>query len=347
MFPIENNSKTFSLTIIYRDEDKPILCFVSTLKNNFEGVFTMKNNQNGKKENKGLTEIKKMFSAIRDKGITTREELMVDQMLYATVFYLMEKYINRYVLVSKTHKKKNGVVVSGNLDKIRFIIENSSYEKEDIQTDALIKVMDNLDKVFSKPLDAQPFYVYTICSNVVNDHLRKIDLAMVWLDKTVEVHTDSDNKASTIGEMMPDNTYNPEKIYTDNETIKELSGMLKEKQRNDAELKRNTILQEIKVLSLKPAEVFANLTVHLNMKNRDVCSLLLDKGAVAACDEILYNISREFEIKNINEYVNTASISDKLFKVDSNDPKKVGHQISELRSRAKNKLKNNQKSTTK
>ncbi|MBE6719068.1 MAG: hypothetical protein E7571_00230 [Ruminococcaceae bacterium] len=298
-------------------------------------------------KNENCTNFVNTLNTIAKKGITTREELLADPLLYTNMFYATERYIKYYVLMSKTHKKKNGVVVNGNLEKVRFITENSSYEREDIEMECLAKVMENIEKAFAKPLNGQAWYIFNICSNVVNDYLREIDLGMVWLDKTVEVHTNSDDKPSTIGEMTPDNTYNPEKTFIDNETIKELTGMLKEKQRNDAELKRNTILQEIEVLSLKPAEVFANLTVHLNMKNRDVCSLLLDKGAVAACDEILNNISREFEIKNINEYVNTASISDKLFKVDSNDPKKVGHQISELRSRAKSKLKLTQKSTTK
>lgn len=294
-------------------------------------------------KNKNLQEIENILLTINNMEITTREGLASNQELYSSIFYCLENYIKRYVLLSKTHKNKKGEVVVGNADKIRFIVGNSSYDKEDIEMAALVKVVGNLDKVFSKPVEAQPWYIYKICINLVNDYLREIDLGMVWLDAEIAGYSDSSCKSCTYGEMIPDNSYNGEAICIERENIQELTKKIQEKETKEADEKRDAVLLAIKVLSSKPAEVFANLTVHLNIKNRDVCSLFIKNGAVAACEKILQDISREFEISNIDEFINTNSITDKLFKVDSDDPKKVGHQLSELRSRAKTKLKPYQK----
>ncbi len=289
--------------------------------------------------NNALQKIKDLLSTINNENITTREQLQLNQPLYASTFYCLEQYINSYVLLSKTHKNKKGAVVVGNLEKIRFITENSSYDKEDIEMAALIKVVEKLNKVFSKPVEAQPWYIYTICSNLVNDYLRKIDLGMVWLDAEITGYTDSLDKSSTYGEMLPDDTYNGEKTFIENETILELTKMLKEKNARDAEDRRNTVLLAIKILSAKPAEVFANLSVHLNMKNKDFTNLLMERGAIEACEYILQEISKQFEISKIDELIKANSVSDKLFKVDSENPKLIADQISKLRNRGKNRLK--------
>ncbi len=290
-------------------------------------------------KNDNLQEIKNVLSTINKKNITTREELELNQVLYASTFYCLEKYINHYVLVSKTHKNNKKETVSGNLDKIRFITENSSYEREDVEMAALIKVIENLDKVFSKPLNAQPWYIHTICSNLVNDYLRKLDLGMVWLDAEITEYTDSSDKSSTYGEMMPDDTYNGESRFIEKETIKELTAQLNAKKAKQLNKKQNEIFFAIKHLSAKPAEVFANLSVHLNMKNKEFTNLLIERGAVEACEYILQEISKQFEISKIDELIKANSVSDKLFKVDSENPTLIADQISKLRNRGKNRLK--------
>lgn len=289
--------------------------------------------------NNALQKIKNLLSTINNEDITTRKQLELNQPLYASTFYCLEQYINSYVLLSKTHKNKKGDIVVGNHEKIRFITENSSYDKEDIEMAALIKVVEKLNKVFSKPVDTQPWYIYTICSNLVNDYLRNIDLGMVWLDAEITGYTDSSNKSSTYGEMLPDDTYNGESRFIEKETIKELTEQLNAKKAKQLNKKQNEIFFAIHHLSSKPAEVFANLSVHLNMKNKEFTNLLIERGAVEACEYILQEISKQFEISKIDELIKANSVSDKLFKVDSENPTLIADQISKLRNRGKNRLK--------
>lgn len=269
------------------------------------------------------------LNTIHNKGITTKSALMKNADLCAELWLATKDYIDHYVLLSKTSKNSKGETTVGNSAKIAELSKHAVCDREDIENDCLIKIMDKLDLILAKPIAVQQYYSYKIINNVVNqacrDFLPPDNYIIVSLQDTIGYSSD-DEEDFTYESIATDNV-TPESKIDEEDSVRCLEDFYYS----------NLIAQ-------KPAQAFAHLSGACGMKNSTVKNMLLEKGKDFTFNYVINKSNYElFGYLNEAEYeklkVVFSLITDENLKLNTNDPDTIGDQISKLRNRAKNEIK--------
>lgn len=285
------------------------------------------------------------LNTIHNKGIKTKSELMKNPDLYTELWLVTKSYIDHYVLLSKTSKNSKGEITLGNSAKIAELSKHAVCDREDIENDCLIKIMDKLDLILAKPIAVQQYYSYKIINNVVNqacrDFLPPDNYIIVSLQDTIGNNTSDLEEACTYESVVGD--YNtPETILIEKENLTYLIKIYKKTKIKEESKKHLEFIKETKLVANKPAEMFAYITKKVEIKNNKVTKMLLESGLKNTFDYVI-NVSKKSYHLNQDETDNFYKIFSKInaadLKLHTNDPTKVGDQISKLRNRATNRIK--------
>lgn len=285
-----------------------------------------------------------ILNTIHEEGITTKAALMADQLLYTNFWFAVKDFCH-FALLSKTGgKNAEGEILPGNSGKIDVLETRDATTREELETDCIIKIIEKLDLVLRQPIEKQKNYCYAISNNMVNDYFRKLppdDFKIVPLNSTIEGTSVAAEDAYTYEDIIADDTYNPERIHVEHETVRELKKGLKAKLAREQAEKKETILREVALLSKRPAEVMVRLAcTHLNMKPRKLAGLIIDKGCELAYSEIIFEVAKHngIEISEIRSIIAGHKLAAESIKADTNSAEQVAGQVSRLVYRANKRL---------
>lgn len=285
-----------------------------------------------------------ILNTIHKEGITTKVALMADQVLYTNFWFALKDFCH-FALLSKTSgKNAGGEILIGNSGKIDVLETRGATTRNEIETDCVIKIIEKLNLVLRQPIEKQKNYCYAICNNMVNDCFRMLppdDFKIVSLNSTVEGTSVAAEDAYTYEDVIADNTYNPERMHVECETIRELKKELKTKQAREQAEKKEAILREVALLSKRPAEVMVRLAcTHLSMKPRELAGLIIDKGCELAYAEIIFEVAKQnrIELSEIRSIIAGHELTAESVKADTNSAEQVAGQISRLVYRADKRL---------
>lgn len=286
-----------------------------------------------------------ILNTIHEEGITTKSVLMANQSLYADFWFAVKDFCH-FALLSKTSgKNSEGEVLPGNAGKIDVLERRGATTRDEIETDCVIKIIEKLDLVLRQPIEKQKNYCYTICNNMVNDCFRKQvppdEFKVVPFNGTIEGTSVAAEDAYTYEEIIADDTYNPERIHFERETVEELQKEIKAKRVREQAEKRAAVLHEVSALSKRPAEVMVRLgIVHNGMKPRELASLIIDKGCEVAYAEVIFEAAKQngIELSEIRNLIAGNMMTIESVKADTNSPEAVAGQISRLVYRADKRL---------
>lgn len=286
-----------------------------------------------------------ILTTIHQKGITTKAALMADQQLYAN-FWLAAQDFATFCLFSKNGKAtKVGKQLSGNNTKVDILEARGITTRGDITMDCVVRMVEYSENMLQKPTVAyMKNYAYSIINSVVNTICRALppeDFKIVSLNSTIEGTSIAAEDAYTYEDIIADDTYNPERLHVEYETVKELQKKLKAKQARERAEKQNIILREVAALSKRPAEVMVRLgIVHNGMKPRELASLIIDKGCEVAYAEIIFDVAKKnnIELSEIRNLIAGNMVTAESVKADTNNPEAVAGQISRLVYRADKRL---------
>lgn len=285
-----------------------------------------------------------ILNTIHKEGITTKVALMADQVLYTNFWFALKDFCH-FALLSKTSgKNAGGEILIGNSGKIDVLETRGATTRNEIETDCVIKIIEKLNLVLRQPIEKQKNYCYAICNNMVNDCFRMLppdDFKIVSLNSTVEGTSVAAEDAYTYEDVIADDTYNPERMHVECETIRELKKELKTKQAREQAEKKEAILREVALLSKRPAEVMVRLDcTHLSMKPRELAGLIIDKGCELAYAEIIFEVAKQnrIELSEIRSIIAGHELTAESVKADTNSAEQVAGQISRLVYRADKRL---------
>lgn len=285
-----------------------------------------------------------ILNIIHKEGITTKVALMSDQLLYTDFWFALKDFCH-FALLSKTSgKNTEGETLPGNSRKIDVLETRGTTTRDELETDCIIKVIEKLDLVLRQPIEKQKNYCYAICNNMVNDCFRKLppnDLKIVSLNSTIEGASISAEDAYTYEDIIADDTYNPERLHFENETIKELKMRLKAKQAMKQAEKKDAILREVALLSKRPAEVLCRLGVtHLDIKPRDLAASIIREGCDITFAKIIFEVAKQnsIELSEIRSIIAGHKLTVESIKADTNSAEQIAGQVSRLVYRANKHL---------
>lgn len=285
-----------------------------------------------------------ILNIIHKEGITTKVALMSDQLLYTDFWFALKDFCH-FALLSKTSgKNTEGETLPGNSRKIDVLETRGATTRDELETDCIIKIIEKLDLVLRQPIEKQKNYCYTICNNMVNDCFRKLppnDLKIVSLNSTIEGASISAEDAYTYEDIIADDTYNPERLHFENETIKELKMRLKAKQAMEQAEKKDAILREVALLSKRPAEVLCRLGVtHLDIKPRDLAASIIREGCDITFAKIIFEVAKQnsIELSEIRSIIAGHKLTVESIKADTNSAEQIAGQVSRLVYRANKHL---------
>lgn len=285
-----------------------------------------------------------ILNTIHKEGITTKVALMADQLLYTNFWFALKDFCH-FALLSKTSgKNAGGEILIGNSGKIDVLETRGATTRDEIETDCVIKIIEKLNLVLRQPIEKQKNYCYAICNNMVNDCFRMLppdDFKIVSLNSTIEGTSVAAEDAYTYEDVIADDTYNPERMHVERETIRELKKELKTKQTREQAEKKEAILHEVVLLSKRPAEVMVRLAcTHLSMKPRELAGLIIDKGCELAYAEIIFEVAKQnrIELSEIRSIIAGHELTAESVKADTNSAEQVAGQISRLVYRADKRL---------
>ena len=285
-----------------------------------------------------------ILNTIHKEGITTKVALMADQVLYTNFWFALKDFCH-FALLSKTSgKNAGGEILIGNSGKIDVLETRGATTRNEIETDCVIKIIEKLNLVLRQPIEKQKNYCYAICNNMVNDCFRMLppdDFKIVSLNSTIEGTSVAAEDAYTYEDVIADDTYNPERMHVECETIRELKKELKTKQAREQADKKEAILREVAFLSKRHAEVMVRLAcTHLSMKPRELAGLIIDKGCELAYAEIIFEVAKQnrIELSEIRSIIAGHELTAESVKADTNSAEQVAGQISRLVYRADKRL---------
>jgi hypothetical protein len=264
---------------------------------------------------------------------------MNNQPLYTDFWFALKDFCH-FALLSKTSgKNSEGEILPGNSGKIDVLETRGATTRNEIETDCAIKIIDKLELVLGQPVEKQKNYCYAICNNMVNDCFRKLppdDFKIVSLSRTIEGTNVAAEDAYTYEDIIADDTYNPERLHVECETVKELKRELRAKQVKEQAEKKKAILHEVARLSKYPGEVMVRLATHLCIKPRELASLIIDKGCGPAYAEIIFDVAKQnrIELSEIRSIIAGHELTAESVKADTNSAKQIAAQISRLMYRA-------------
>lgn len=285
-----------------------------------------------------------ILNTIHKEGITTKVALMADQLLYTNFWFAVKDFCH-FALLSKTGSKNaDGKILPGNAVKIDVLELKGEATREDIETECMVKIIEKLDYVLRQPIEKQKNYCYAICNNMVNDCFRKLppdDFKIVSLNSTIEGTSVAAEDAYTYEDVIADDTYNPERMNVERETIRELKKELKTKQTREQAEKKEAILREVALLSKRPAEVLCRLGVtHLGIKPRDLAACIIREGCDITFAKIIFEVAKQnsIELSEIRSIIAGHKLTAESIKADTNSAEQVAGQVSRLVYRADKRL---------
>ena len=292
-----------------------------------------------------------ILNTIHEVGITTKAALMADQLLYTEFWFSLTEFCH-FALLSKTSgKNAEGEILLGNFGKIEVLETRGATTRDEIETDCVIKIIEKLDLVLRQPIEKQKNYCYAICNNMVNDCFRKLppnDFKTISLNSTIKGTGVAAEDAYTYEDIIVDDTYNPERLHVERETIEELKKELKAKKTRELAEKKKTILREILRLSTHPTEVFVRLgRKHLDIKTCDLAERIINDGYENTFAHLIIDIATQYDIdlEDIHNIITVSKLTEESYKKDkglvrllSREPKVVADQISKYANRAKGHL---------
>lgn len=293
-----------------------------------------------------------ILTAIHQKGITTKAALMADQQLYAS-FWLAAKDFATFCLFSKNGKAtKAGKQLSGNNTKVDILEARGITTREDITMDCVVRMVEYAENMLQKPTVAyMKNYAYSIANSVVNTICRSLppnDIKIVPFNGTIEGTSDNTEGAYTYEDCTPDFTYDPDRVLSEKETIKELEKKFQAKQDRELAEKKEAILSEISRLSTHDTEVFVRLGCkHLGIKTRDLAARIIYDGYESTFAQLIIDIATKYgiDLEYIRNIITISKLTEESYKKDkglvrllSRDPKVVADQIYKYASRAKKRL---------
>lgn len=281
-----------------------------------------------------------ILHTLHRQGITTREALMADQTQY-TRFWLALQEFCHFALLSRTSGKNvRGEIRPGNTAKIEWLESRGLTTRAELETDCMIRIMEKLDLVLRQPLEKQKNYCYVICNHLVNDCFRTLppdEGKVISLNDTLPGNRVAAEEACSYGDILPDDTYNPERLYIEEETIRELRAW----QRSALAKQKENVLREVCLLSKYPAEVMVRLACkYLGMKPRELAGLITEMGYEPAYAKIILAVSRQngMEPSEIRAILADQMGNPEAVKADSHRVEQVSGQISRLLYRAGKRL---------
>lgn len=285
-----------------------------------------------------------ILNTIHEEGITTKAALMADQLLYTEFWSALTEFCH-FALLSKTSgKNAGGETLPGNLRKIEVLETRGATTREEIETDCIIRIIEKLDLVLRQPIEKQKNYCYTICNNMVNDCFRQLppdDFKIVSLNSAIEGTSVTAEEAYTYEDIIADDTYNPERMHVERETVRELKKELKAKRAREQDEKKKAILNEVSLLSKRPAEVLCRLGVtHLGIKPRDFAARIIHEGCDVTLAKIIFEVAKRngIEISEIRNIIADHELAAESIKADTNSAKQIAGQLSRLAYRADKRL---------
>lgn len=285
-----------------------------------------------------------ILNTIHKEGITTKVALMADQLLYTNFWFALKDFCH-FALLSKTSgKNAEGEILPGNSRKIDVLETRGATTRDEIEADCVIKIIEKLDLVLRQPIEKQKNYCYTICNNMVNDCFRKLppdDFKVVPFNGTIEGTSIDAEDAYTYEDVIPDFTYDPYHVFSEKETIEELTKELKIKRAREQAEQKEAVLHEIALLSKRPAEVMVRLAcTHLGMKPRELANMIISKGCELTYAEIILDVAKKnnIELASIRNILAGHKVTAESVKADTNDHDAIAGQISRLVYRADKRL---------
>lgn len=167
-----------------------------------------------------------ILNTIHEKGITTKAALMADQHLY-TYFWLAAQDFVRFYLFSTNRKTTTeGKQLSGNNARVDILEVRGITTRDDITMDCVVKMVEYAENILQKPtVTYMENYACSIVNSVVNSIYRTLppdEFKIVSLNSTIESFSVAAEGAYTYEDIIADDTYNPERLYIEYETVKEL-----------------------------------------------------------------------------------------------------------------------------
>lgn len=286
-----------------------------------------------------------ILNTIHKEGITSRAALMADQQLYAS-FWLAAQDFAKFCLFSKNGKMtKEGKQLSGNNTKVDILESRGITTRDDITMDCVVRMVEYAENILQKPTVAyMKNYAYSIVNSVVNSIYRvqiPDDFKIVSLNSTIEGTNVVAEDAYTYEDVIADFTYDPDHVLSEKETIKQLTKELKAKQARERAEKKETILNEVVLLSKRPAEVMVRLAcTHLGMKPRELANMIISKGCELSYAEIIFDVAKKnnIELASIRSIIADHKVTAESVKADTNNHDAVAGQISRLVYRADKRI---------
>lgn len=286
-----------------------------------------------------------ILTAIRQKGITTKAALMADQQLYDS-FMPAARDFATFCLFSKNGKvTKAGKQLLGNNPKVDSLEAHGITTRKDITSDCVVRMVEYATNMLQKStVENMKNYAYSIVNSRVNNLYRALsqdDIKLISLNSLIEGTGIAAEGAYTYEDIIADNTYNPERLLVECETIKELTKELKAKRAKERAEKKETILYEIALLSKHPAEAMVRLAcTHLGMKPCKLASLILDKGCDLTYAGIIFSVAKKnnIELASIRSIIADHKVTAESVKADTNDHAAVAAQISRLAYKAAKRI---------
>lgn len=272
-----------------------------------------------------------ILNTIHEEGITTKAALTANQHLYNEFGAALMDFCH-FALLS-----------NGNIRKIDELEKRGVAKRADLESDCVIRIIEKLDLVLRQPIEKQKNYCYTVCNHLLDDYfdLPRNNYTFVSLDSTIKGTGVDAEDAYTWLDRIGDDTYNPERMHVERETVRELKKELKKKQARELAEKKEAILNEVAALSKRPAEVMVRLAcAHLSMKPRELASLIIDKDCELAYAEIIFEVAKQnnIELSEIRGIIAGHELTAESVKADTNSAEQVAGQISRLVYRADKRL---------
>lgn len=301
-----------------------------------------------------------ILNTIHEEGITTKDALMTNQLLYAEFWYALKDFCCNFALLSKTSgKNAEGETLPGNAVKIDVLELKGETTREDIETECMLKIIDKLDYVLRQPLGKQRNYCYKICNNLVNDYFRSMPKEAMFVPLNGTVTGTNADHVYTYVDVIPDHTYDPGHVLTERETIQELAKMLrakrakelaeqKAKQAQELAEKRKDILRELPKLSTHAPEVFARLgRKYLGIKTSELATRIINDGYENTFAQVIIDVAKKYDIplEDIRNTITVTKLTEESYKKDkglvkllSRNHGVVADQLSKYANRAKGRL---------
>lgn len=289
------------------------------------------------------TAFENILYTMHNKCITTKEELMADQVLYAEFWFMLKNFCHSTLLTKTSGKKADGEYLPGNFRKIDVLASRGVTTREELETDCAIKILDKLNYVLRQPIEKQKNYCFTICNNLVNDKFRELppdSIELISLQSAVKSQKSSIESTCTYEQVVGSEVYNPQRMFIERDNICELTVILNKKKAKELAEKRKSFLSEIEALSAPSQVLVRTACVHNNIKPRELAQLILEKGLETTYAEVLALAARKYKISadELRRIITNKPIKTKHFKTETNDPSIVSAKIYNIGNRAKNTL---------